>query len=146
MVNKNAIPLELRDTPQWVCWKWGTKPNGDKTKVPVRAIDGGPASSTNPEDWTSFLNAYNAWRTGAGGVAGVGFVFTEEAGYVGVDFDDCVEGMKGQAFASLKDGGPIIRATEEAYLEMLDSYAEISPSGLGFKVIFKGQIPNFHLW
>ena len=134
MVNKNAIPLELRDTPQWVCWKWGLKPNGEKTKVPVRAIDGGPASSTNPEDWTSFLNAYNAWRAG-GGIAGVGFVFTEEAGYVGVDFDDCVTEIHGPPFRS-------IRATEEAYLEMLNSYAEVSPSGKGFKVIFKGQIPD----
>src|SRR3954464_7641684 len=103
MVNSKSIPQELRDLPQWVCWKWGTKADGKPTKVPIRAIDGGNASSTEPEDWTSFQNAFNAWRMGHGNVAGVGFVFTEEAGYVGVDFDDCVSG----------DGiGVNIRATE----------------------------------
>ena len=135
VINASRIPRELRDLPQWVTWKWGKKANGDKTKVPTRAVDGLPASSTNPEDWSSFQTAYNAYHHGSSENAGIGFVFTEESGYIGVDFDDCLD-------KSDKAGLRGMNPTEFGYLQLLNSYAEVSPSQEGFKVIFKGGIPD----
>jgi len=133
--NASRIPRELRDLPQWVTWKWGKKPNGEPTKVPTRAVDGLPASSTNPDDWSSFQTAYNAYHHGSSENAGIGLVFTEESGLFGVDFDDCLDKQQAGGLRGM-------RPTEFGYLKLLDSYAEVSPSGEGFKVIARGTIPD----
>jgi len=99
----------------------------------VNPRTGRNASSTNPRDWDTFDNAVAACE--ASGYAGVGFVLTKEAGYVGVDFDDCLS----DASSAPPHG---MRPTEYRYLQALDSYAEVSPSGTGFKVVFKGVIPD----
>lgn len=127
------IPAELKALPQWVVWRFETKENGDKTKVPYAAETGNRASSTNPADWTTFHTALAACETFD--YTGLGFVFTEECGYVGIDFDDCLDGTTKSDLRGM-------RPTEYGYLQLLNSYAEVSPSGTGFKVIFQGRIPD----
>lgn len=121
-----GIPTELKSLPQWVCWQWKDKRDGERTKVPC-TTSGSPASSTNQETWTTFDDAYQAYRIFP--VDGIGFVFTPEDPYCGLDLDDCI-------------AGGVLREPEGTYVKLLNSYTEISPSGTGVKVIFRGTLPD----
>lgn len=123
-----TIPAELRKLPQWVCWRWDER-NGKTTKVPVNPITGANASSTAPDDWTSFEAAVRAFQDSEN-YGGVGFVFTESDGFFGVDLDACYDSeTKTLALWAAK----IVNA--------LDSYTEISPSGFGVKIVARGRLP-----
>jgi putative DNA primase/helicase len=78
------IPAELRALPQWVNWKIEQR-DGKDTKVPYQP-NGKRASSTDPRTWSTFERVCRS----NGDLAGhIGFVFTKEAGYVGIDVDHC---------------------------------------------------------
>ena len=104
----------LKTVDQWVCWD-------DKTgrKVPLQ-VGGGAASSTNPTTWTSYDKAVEYAE--ANGLRGVGFVFTKDDEYCGVDIDDCID----------YDG--IVSEEAMQIVDELNSYTEISPSGTGLKI------------
>ncbi len=124
-----AIPDELKQLPQWVCWKYERR--GDKdTKVPYDALRGGPASSTDADSWCSFAEALAACEN-CSDYAGIGFVFSEFDPYCGVDLDDCRDPESGQ----FKDWAQEI-------VEQLASYSEVSPSGTGVKVFLKATKPG----
>jgi primase-polymerase (primpol)-like protein len=98
--------------------------DGKRTKVPYRAT-GGRASTTQPDDWTTYEAAVDAEPD----YDGIGFVFAGN-GIVGIDLDNClVDGMaKPWASALLS--------------RFACTYAEISPSGVGVKVWVKGKLPT----
>lgn len=83
-----TIPAELRELPQWVCWR-AERRGGKPTKVPVDPHNGGTASSTDPSTWSSFDDAVAAAERH--GCNGVGFVFSKTDPYAGVDLDDCID-------------------------------------------------------
>jgi hypothetical protein len=58
---------------------------------------------------------------------GVGFVFLEADGYVGVDFDDCRQ-------------NELVHSEVLSWLKWLPTYQEVSPSGTGVHVIGRGSI------
>lgn len=120
-----AIPDELLHRKQWVCWRYEEIATGKPTKVPY-TIGGYKASSTSPRDWYTFDDAVEA----AGRFDGIGFVFTEDDPYCGVDLDDCLteEG-------DLKDWAKPIAEHFDG------TYNEISPSGRGIKYICKAINP-----
>src|SRR5262245_8346203 len=78
-----SIPVELRERPQWVSWKFVPR-DGKQTKCPVDPKTGGEASSTDPSTWAAFDQAVNHWRSSPA-LAGVGFVFTAEDEFTGID-------------------------------------------------------------
>jgi len=114
-MNVDAIPLELRERPQWVLWRTEDR-DGKPTKVPCRT-DGRRASSTDANTWTTFDAALAA----SSEADGVGFVFSKDDPYVGIDLDD---------FNS--DAAAIVTA--------LGSYTETSVSGRGAHVIVRGSL------
>ena len=123
-----SIPDELKARAAWVTWKnTATKPNGKFTKEPFNPRTGKHASSTNPQTWSAYDLAMKAARQRRHD--GVGFVFTKDDPYVGVDLDDCLDGDTLQPWA-------------EEIVQALHSYTEISPSGTGVKVWVKGSIPS----
>jgi hypothetical protein len=109
---------ELGEWDQWVLW-------GEK-KVPLTP-DGRPASSTDPRTWSSFQEAAEAFVRGVG--YGLGFVFTEDDPYFGVDLDHCID----------EDGRPTEEAAE--IVRALDTYTERSPSGMGLHILGRGKLP-----
>lgn len=127
-VNVDAIPTMLRELSQWVCWTYATR-DGKKTKVPIRARDGSSASTTDPSTWATFEDAVSAWK--ANGYAGIGFVFTTEDPFCGIDLDDCID-----------DVGVIVPAAREV-IESFGSYCEVSPSGRGLKIFIVGRKPEW---
>jgi hypothetical protein len=130
-VNPDGIPAELRELKQWVHWRaeWRTEKGGNKgkwSKVPRRRHV--PASSTNPATWMRFDFALNGFNELA--PDGLGFVFSKDDPFAGVDLDDCRDPATGQ----LDEWAAAIVAT-------LDSYTEVSPSGTGVKVWVRAKKP-----
>ena len=129
-VTPDAISVELKQRPQWVCWRYAIR-NGKATKIPLNAITGKGASSTAPETWTDFDTAIAAFNAD-GGFDGVGYVFAPDDPYCGVDIDNC-----------LIDGKPEPWA-QEIIDTFIGAYIEVSPSGNGVKIFGKGRIPGEH--
>lgn len=124
--NPDAVPAELRNRRQWVAWTY----KSDGGKLPLDPKTGEPASSTDPSTWADFETAYRYARTRR---LGVGYVFTSDDPYCGIDFDDCRSKSTGA-----------IRAETWQMLEALNSYAEVSPSGEGIKVFVKARLAKSH--
>lgn len=117
-LNYNSIPEDLKRLPQWVV---------HRDKVPHNPRTGYRASVTNPATWCTFEDACAAANTG--GFSGIGFVFTGNDPFVGVDFDHCIT-----------DGQ--LNPWVEQQLRRLESYTELSPSGTGLHVICRGKLPG----
>jgi primase-polymerase (primpol)-like protein len=92
------------------------------TKSPINPNTGDFAKSTDASTWGTFDEATAACTQDAS-LSGVGFVFTADDPYCGVDLDDCRDPDSGQ----LKDWAREI-------VDWLASYPEVSPSGTGVKV------------
>jgi putative DNA primase/helicase len=122
------IPLSLRSTPQWVAWRYITR-DGKQTKAPVSPHDGSLADSTSGNTWGTFEDAVEACQRD-GSLAGVGFVFTADDPYCGVDLDNSI------------DAEGNIKPWAVDLLAKLDSYAEVSPSNRGLKVFIKANKPG----
>lgn len=120
------VPAELRREPRWVCWRRETR-GGKTTKLPVDAHTGRMAKSTDPATWATFEEAVAAvgrWRCD-----GVGFVFGPDRAFTGLDLDHVIEGG----------------ALDPEYrwvVEEAGTYTEVSPSGDGLHLIFRGAKPE----
>ncbi|WP_089607672.1 phage/plasmid primase, P4 family [Bacillus cereus] len=122
--NFNNIPIELRNLPQWVLWR-KEKRDGKPTKVPYQ-INSKMAQANNRNTWSSFEIVVEKYKQG--GYDGIGFVFSKDDPFVGVDVDKCVV-----------DGD--LSELAQAIMNTVPSYTEYSPSGKGIHIIAKGKIP-----
>jgi hypothetical protein len=113
----------LRARQQWVTWRLEDR-NGKITKPPYTPGTRQRASSTDPHTWGTYQDA--AGDVDQGRAAGVGFVFTADDPYAGLDIDDCRD-----------PGTEQIDAEAWEYVRALDSYTEVSPSGTGVHIIAK---------
>ena len=75
------------------------------------------------EEWET--NEPTSYRGG-----GIGYVFTEEDPYVGLDFDRCVDPVTG-----------VIADWAQGHIDGLASYTEVTPSGTGLHTIVQGALP-----
>lgn len=116
------VPQEMKSLPNWVLWRLEER-DGKSTKVPYTTT-GKLASTVDPETWTTFDLALTA----CGNYSGIGWAIIPP--YVGVDFDKCRDPKTGTIQQWAIDA-----------IKGLDSYTELSPSGAGFHIIVKGEIP-----
>lgn len=123
--NFNEIPAELKALPQWILWKFEMR-NGKQTKIPCQA-SGEMAQANNRRTWSTFATAVKYYLEG--NYDGIGFVFSRQDNYIGIDIDKCVTDGKTNAFAT-------------EIIDTLDSYTEFSPSGKGIHIIIKGSLPQ----
>jgi putative DNA primase/helicase len=123
--NFNEIPAELKALPQWILWK-SEKRNNKPTKVPYQA-NGDMAQANNRRTWSTFATAVKFYLEGD--YDGIGFVFSRQDNYIGIDIDKCVTDEKPNTFAT-------------EIIDTLDSYTEFSPSGKGIHIIVKGNLPQ----
>ncbi len=126
-ITPEKIPAELRELNQWVCWQY-KKRKGTETKVPINAATGYEADCTDHRSFSSFESALKRLDENSN-LNGVGFVFSDDDPYVGIDSDDCIQdGQFSESALNLLQRFP-------------QSYAEISPSGQGLKLWIKGKLP-----
>jgi putative DNA primase/helicase len=126
--NFAMIPEPLRRHRQWVVYTTKPKASGKFDKVPHNPNTGRRASTTDPKTWGTFTQAVD--RYNAGSFAGIGFVFTKDDPYFGLDLDDVI------------DENGIISADALAILDQLGTYTEITPSGRGVHAIGEGELPT----
>lgn len=130
--NLEAVPEELQQYRQWVVWKAVPMKKRDGSvkvnKVPHNPKTGKPASSNRPGTWGTFDDACEAMLMDS--YTGIGFVFTANDPFVGIDLDNCFDES-----GNLRDDAR--RAVGE-----LQSFTERSPSGKGLHIICKGELPG----
>ena len=123
---------ELADIRQWVAWKRYPDPNHPEKprKVPRTHDDTSTGADAKHRD------TWSTYHTAHGGVmarpdlAGVGFVFTTQDPYVGVDLDKCGDRGTGH-----------LEPWAQAIVDRLDSYTEWSVSGTGVHILCRGVLP-----
>ncbi len=140
------VPKKLRHLKQWVVWRYEDRPGEPKpAKVPynpkvkhvlkkewqpvkndkgfIEPEYSGSAASNKVSTWGTYDEAYNTLQDGI--FQGLGIMLHD--GLCGIDIDGCIE--DGQFI------GP-----SEGILEVMDTYAEYSPSGTGIHLLFYGEI------
>ena len=150
-----SIPQELKNLPNWICWKAVPQPRrANRTfaqlpqepartpatkgsmddpehigKIPINPRTGGKAQSNNPDTWTDFDTAVRASEQ----LTGIGFMFGNSP-FFGVDID----GIEPDIREFLDGGNGIV----SEFIHALRSYAELSPSGKGIHILCRGELPK----
>jgi hypothetical protein len=120
-----ALPECLTTLPQWVAWTFECR-GGKLTKCP-RTPAGALAKSDTPSTWSTFADVMAAADQRPD--MGVGFVFSPDDPFVGLDLDDCLT----------PDG--TLKAWAVPIMERFsDTYSEVSPSGHGIKIWVRGTL------
>lgn len=126
-INAANIPEELKARKSWVMWKYLIR-HGQKTKVLYQAT-GAEAKSNDPSTWTDFATVMA--RYAAGNWEGIGYVFSPDDPYTGVDLDGC-----------RNPDTKIIEPWAKEIISKLDTYAEVSPSLSGVKMWVRAKWPD----
>ncbi|MGH2501792.1 MAG: hypothetical protein ACRDID_04660, partial [Ktedonobacterales bacterium] len=100
--------------------------NGRFSKEPFNAHTGKRAQANNPATWTTFAEAYRAYRDQS--YDGVGFVLSADDPYIALDLD--------HVFAEHQnDPLPALPPQIETLITRFHTYTECSPSGTGLHLI-----------
>ena len=117
------IPAALKAIDRWSPWKavWNVK-RKKYDKIPQLASNTDYGLSTaKPDKWVSFAKACEGLVQGKS--AGLGFVMTGITGIVAIDLDNCLD----QPWAL-------------DIIAQVNSYAELSPSGQGYRIFLHGEL------
>jgi putative DNA primase/helicase len=137
-----AIPAQLKARRQFVLWRGRDRANhpGKLDKIPMNPYDLEHASTTDALTWGTFDQCAEALETALEGWhaadptgyrgGGIGYVFTTDDPYVGIDLDGCVN-----------DATWVIEAWAQVYVDTLRSYTEVTPSQTGLHILAEGSLP-----
>jgi hypothetical protein len=115
--------------PHWVIWRWETNKDGKRTKVPYRpARPNTKASSTDPRTWSDFDTAVAAAKQ----ANGIGFCLLN-SGFGAFDIDHCRDAATG-----------VIDPWAKELVARAGSYAEVTVSGTGLRIIGRAAGPKIH--
>lgn len=122
-----AVPAELKSLRQWVLWKKELR-DAKPTKVPYQ-VNGRKAQSNNPTTWTDYQTVVAHQHR----FDGIGFVFTPDDPFCGIDLDNCIDPHR-----KLKSWAvPIVERLKKV------SYGEVSPSETGIKFWTQAELPDW---
>lgn len=125
------IPDEMKNYVQWCCWRYEETDTGKPTKVPYSPKAWGKmAAVDDPTTWCSFDEAVAGLSQG---YDGIGFVFTEQDPFTGIDLDSPKDHLNAEEKKA-------IEARQIKVFETFDSYSERSPSGQGLHIIVRGKV------
>jgi len=122
-IRADTIPGELKQRPQWVCWRYSWN-GGDKWDKPPYTVNDGKASTTDPASWSDFESAIAA----SARFDGIGITCAD--GLAGADLDNCID-----------DDGNLSELARYV-VNNLNTYTEFSPSGRGLRCFFRGALPD----
>ena len=128
-----VIPPELVHSSQWIVWSYevGGRKNGKfgPDKIAYQARNPQLKSSRwHASDWSDLATALQCVKDNPH-IDGIGYFFSKNDGLIGVDFDNCRDPKTGR-----------IRKEYQFWIDKLNGYTEVSPSGTGIKVWVKGTI------
>src|SRR5215831_15537542 len=119
----------LIERPNWVIWRWVTLKTGKRTKVPYQArYPNRQAKSDDPSTWATFDEAAAAAKS----ADGIGFVCTD-TDITAFDLDDCRNAQT-----------KVIHPWVSDLIARANSYAEITPSNEGLRIIGYGKGNQVH--
>ncbi|HCX39625.1 MAG TPA: DNA primase, partial [Lactobacillus acetotolerans] len=126
---EKTIPQGLKNLKQWGLFQLKYLPERHKnTKIPINPYDGTAGKSNDPNTWSTFDEALRQLSK-IDRADGLAFYFAN--GYVGLDVDGIETELKDYFNNSANLVYDIQQMTK-------NSYREISQSGKGIHVIFKG--------
>ena len=143
--NLACLPDALTQRPQWVLWRGVETAEEDTGEIRLNKVPYDPqtlhkASTTDPSTWGTFTYCVTALPVALEGWeqespeayrgGGLGYVFTDDDPYSGIDFDHCVDPVTGQ-----------VEAWVQVHVDALASYTEITPSHTGLHTIVEGTLP-----
>lgn len=132
---QDNLPVALKKLKNFTLWGSPHQKDG----VPINANTGYPAKFKDENERVTLAEALELMERHK--CDGVGFVFTQDTPYVGVDLDDVLEDIEEKdKEGKVKMAKGIKKAIEPEVLSVLnalDSYTEISPSGNGLHVILE---------
>ncbi len=129
------VPRELKDRRRWLLWRLVADEGKAKPRKVPYMVDGETPGkwgdpgeyARNLERLTTFDVAFAALESG--GYAGVGFAFTPDDPYCGVDLDGCL------------DASGAVSPKAAAWLARFEgAYVEASPSGTGLHAICRARL------
>lgn len=126
------VPAEVKACPQWIAWQrvWNEKRN-KWDKIPTSCHTGHACDVSAPANWTTFEHAKHIATAMASQGFGAGFVLGYGSGIVGADFDNVFDSKGNIAVPNMHDNAG-----------KLDSYTELSQSGLGLHVLMRAEYPH----
>ncbi len=122
----DGMLAEMQAYPNFVVWRY-TELDGKIKKPPYNPSTGTLATSIDPHTWGTLEQAVAALKTGK--YNGLGFVFSEDDPFTGIDIDHCVLNNR-------------ITPEAQALITDLWSYTELSPSHTGLHILVEGSIPE----
>lgn len=126
-VKADKIPQELKSYNQWVMWRYENNEGKKPKKIPY-SITGRKANVSDSSTWSSFEEVLKIFSTSSNKYSGIGFVFSEDDPFVGIDWDGVRDSGNGYwDYEVLNE------------IKALETYAEVSPSGTGAHAIIKGK-------
>jgi hypothetical protein len=140
----DSVPPELVVLRQWVFWRYvypDSKPSKPQNKEPkpdkrpVTAM-GYAASTTNPEHHSYLDHLLRILRQRPAFADGVGFVFTRDDAFCGIDLDNIW----------LSDAAEIAPWASLILERFRDTYSEASPSDTGVKIWCRAHAPRCGRW
>ena len=129
-LDPDRIPDALKAIPQWLCWRWKLpeKEGGRFGKPPVDAKTGKAGTSNDPATWSDFATAVARFRKDKR-LAGIGLALTPDHGITALDLDHVIDPATGDTDPKAADLLAAFQTT----------YAEISPSGTGYRLFCIGK-------
>lgn len=109
----------MKELNQWIVWRYENTGGKKLSKIPYQ-VNNEKAKVNDPNTWTDYNTAITAYHKYD--FDGIGFVFTQNDDYVGIDLDNGID-----------------EEVKNDIINTLDSYTEISPSGKGYHIIVKGK-------
>jgi putative DNA primase/helicase len=129
------LPPDLVERDQWCLWCYEVplnNPGGDPTKV-LYQLNGRKGDSTKPRTWARASDAWEAYRYQLVRSDGVGYVFSPEDPFCGIDLDDVW---------SDSDDDNMAPWAAEILERFADTYWEESPGLNGAKIWCRGKLPE----
>lgn len=127
-MNYANIPAALKETAQWIIWKYGER-DGKKTKLPLSCASGKIHDAHDPAIWVDFAGAKRAVKIHS--AEGIGFVVTCEDPFTAGDLDHCRNAETGK-----------IAEWAQNIIARMDTYTEVTPSGEGLRFFCAASLPD----
>jgi hypothetical protein len=127
-IRLDHIPYKLRSYRQFVVWRYEDHGEPKLRKVPKNPRTGNRASVSNPASWGTLAEALAAYN--AEDYSGIGFVFTTNDNFAGIDLDKCRNPETGE-----------VEPWAREIMQRVGGWWEISPSGTGLHAIVEMSAP-----